>query len=74
MTPAGRFFFRLREDGATLAVRIDFDTREALFQEPTLARAEAFLSVFDREWQKGEQAAKQALVPDAILAALLEQI
>lgn len=27
---AGRFFFRLREDGATLAVRIDFDTREAL--------------------------------------------
>jgi hypothetical protein len=29
---AGRFFFRLREDGATLAVRIDFDTREALQQ------------------------------------------
>ena len=25
-----RFFFRLRDDGETLAVRIDFDTREAL--------------------------------------------
>jgi hypothetical protein len=35
---AGRFFFRLREDGASLAVRIDFDTREALLQ----ARPEAF--------------------------------
>ncbi len=35
-TPAfrvgGRFLFRLREDGASLAVRIDFDTREALLQ------------------------------------------
>jgi len=29
---AGRFFFRLREHGASLAVRIDFDTREALLQ------------------------------------------
>lgn len=29
---AGRFLFRLREDGTTLAVRIDFDTREALLQ------------------------------------------
>jgi hypothetical protein len=29
---AGRFLFRLREDGATLAVRIDFDTREALLR------------------------------------------
>jgi hypothetical protein len=29
---AGKFFFRLREDGASLAVRIDFDTREALLQ------------------------------------------
>ena len=27
---AGRFLFRLREDGETLAVRIDFDTRDAL--------------------------------------------
>ena len=35
---AGRFFFRLREDGASLAIRIDFDTREALLQ----ARPEAF--------------------------------
>lgn len=29
---AGRYFFRLREDAATLALRIDFDTREALMQ------------------------------------------
>ena len=29
---AGTFFFRLRDDGASLAVRIDFDTREALLQ------------------------------------------
>ena len=35
---ASRFFFRLREDGASLAIRIDFDTREALLQ----ARPEAF--------------------------------
>jgi hypothetical protein len=35
-TPAfrinGRYFFRLREDGDSLAVKIDFDTREALLQ------------------------------------------
>jgi hypothetical protein len=29
---AGRFFFRLREDGESLAIKIDFDTREALLQ------------------------------------------
>jgi hypothetical protein len=29
---AGKFFFRLREDAKSLAVRIDFDTREALLQ------------------------------------------
>jgi hypothetical protein len=28
----GKFFFRLREDGQTLAIKIDFDTREALLQ------------------------------------------
>jgi hypothetical protein len=28
----GKFFFRLREDGGSLAVRIDFDTRDALLQ------------------------------------------
>jgi hypothetical protein len=28
----GKFFFRLREDGGSLAVKIDFDTREALLQ------------------------------------------
>jgi hypothetical protein len=27
-----RFFFRLREDGDSLAVKIDFDTRDALLQ------------------------------------------
>jgi hypothetical protein len=35
-TPAfrigNRFFFRLREDGDSLAVKIDFDTRDALLQ------------------------------------------
>jgi hypothetical protein len=44
--------------------------RDALFADATLDRALAFLAVFDAEWKKGEQAAKQALVPDAILAAL----
>lgn len=29
---AGRYFFRLREDGESLAIKIDFDTREALLQ------------------------------------------
>ena len=29
---AGKFFFRLREDAESLAVRIDFDTRDALLQ------------------------------------------
>ena len=28
----GKFFFRIREDGGSLAIRIDFDTREALLQ------------------------------------------
>jgi hypothetical protein len=28
----GKFFFRIREDGGSLAVRIDFDTRDALLQ------------------------------------------
>ena len=29
---AGRYFFRLREDGESLAIKIDFDTRDALLQ------------------------------------------
>lgn len=29
---AGKFFFRLREDGKSLAIKIDFDTRDALLQ------------------------------------------
>jgi hypothetical protein len=29
---AGKFFFRLREDAVSLAVRIDFDTRDALLK------------------------------------------
>lgn len=60
--------------------------REKLFQEPNIENAKAFLAVFDGEWIKGaqrassasassaaaygEHAAKQALVADAILAAL----
>ncbi|MEA3198896.1 MAG: hypothetical protein QOE90_324 [Thermoplasmata archaeon] len=42
--------------------------REALFEDPTPARAEAFLAAFDALWIG--QAEKPALVPDAILAAL----
>lgn len=44
--------------------------RDALFAEPTIEHARAFLAVFDSEWQKGEHAAKQALLADAVLAAL----
>lgn len=60
--------------------------REKLFQEPNTENARAFLAVFDKEWVNGaqrassasassaaaygEHAAKQALVSDAILAAL----
>lgn len=29
---AGKFFFRLREDAESLAIKIDFDTREALLE------------------------------------------
>ena len=29
---AGKYFFRLREDGASLAIKVDFDTRDALLQ------------------------------------------
>jgi hypothetical protein len=71
-TPAfrvgGRFFFRLREDGATLAVRIDFDTREALLQ----ARPEAF---FITEHYRGYPAmcVRLAAVRRPELKAVLEQ-
>ena len=65
---AGRFFFRLREDGATLAVRIDFDTREALMQ----ARPEAF---FITDHYRGYPAmiVRLATVRRSELKALLEQ-
>ena len=33
----GKFLFRLREDGGSLAVKIDFDTREALLQADSRA-------------------------------------
>jgi hypothetical protein len=71
-TPAFRvekkFFFRLREDGATLAIRIDFDTREALMQ----ARPEAF---FITDHYKGYPAmcVRLATVRRTELEALLEQ-
>lgn len=42
--------------------------REALFQDPTPASAEAFLAVFEKAWDG--QAHKAALVTDAALAAL----
>jgi hypothetical protein len=65
---AGRFFFRLREDGATLAVRIDFDTREALMQ----ARPETF---FITDHYRGYPAmiVRLATVGRAELKALLKQ-
>jgi hypothetical protein len=65
---AGRFFFRLREDGATLAVRIDFDTREALMQ----ARPEAF---FITDHYRGYPAmiVRLATVRRSELKALLEE-
>jgi len=71
-TPAfrvrGRFFFRLREDGATLAIRIDFDTREELMQ----ARPEAF---FITDHYRGYPAmcVRLATVRPPELKALLEQ-
>jgi hypothetical protein len=71
-TPAFRvgkkFFFRLREDGATLAIRIDFDTREALMQ----ANPEAF---FITEHYRGYPAmcVRLAAVRRAELESLLEQ-
>lgn len=42
--------------------------RDALFEEPDASHATAFLGVFETQWQG--QAHKQALVPDAALAAL----
>jgi hypothetical protein len=65
---AGRYFFRLREDGATLAVRIDFDTREALM----LARPEAF---FVTDHYRGYPAmlVRLSTVRRPELKALLEQ-
>ena len=42
--------------------------REGLFADPTVERARAFLASFEPRWSG--QAEKQALVPDAILAAL----
>jgi hypothetical protein len=71
-TPAfrvgSRFFFRLREDAVTLAVRIDFDTRDALMQ----ARPEAF---FITDHYKGYPAmiVRLATVRRPELKALLEQ-
>lgn len=65
---AGRFFFRLREDGASLAIRIDFDTREALLQ----ARPEAF---FITDHYRGYPAmcVRLAIVRREELKALLEE-
>ena len=63
-----KFFFRLREDGATIALRIDFDTREALMQ----ANPEAF---FITEHYRGYPAmcVRLAAVRRAELKSLLEQ-
>ena len=65
---AGRFFLRLREDGATLAIRIDFDTREALMQ----ANPEAF---FITDHYRGYPAmcVRLSTVQRSELKALLEQ-
>ena len=65
---AGRFFFRLRDDGDSLALRIDFDTREALMQ----ARPEAF---FITDHYRGYPAmcVRLSTVRRAELKALLEE-
>jgi hypothetical protein len=65
---AGKFFFRLREDGASLAVRIDFDTREALLQ----ANPRAF---FITDHYRGYPAmcVRLSTVRQPELKALLEQ-
>jgi hypothetical protein len=65
---AGRYFFRLREDGATLALRIDFDTREALLQ----ANPKAF---FITDHYRGYPAilVRLATVRRAELQAVLKQ-
>jgi hypothetical protein len=65
---AGRFFFRLREDGATLAVRIDFDTREALMQ----ARPGTFF-ITDHYRSYPAMCVRLATVRRPELKALLEQ-
>jgi hypothetical protein len=65
---AGRFFFRLREDGATLAVRIDFDTREALLQ----ARPGTFFITDHYRGYPG-MCVRLATVQRPELKALLEQ-
>lgn len=71
-TPAFRvgkkFFFRLREDAATLAIRIDFDTREALMR----GNPDAF---FITDHYRGYPAmcVRLAAVRRGELQALLEQ-
>lgn len=56
-------------DDTERAILAPFEpAREALFTDPTPERARAFLAVFDARWSG--QAEKQALVPDAVLAAL----
>ena len=71
-TPAfrigGRFFFRLREDGESLAIRVGFDTREALLQ----ANPRAF---FITDHYRGYPAmcVRLSTVRQPELKALLEQ-
>ena len=71
-TPAfrvgGKFFFRLREDGESLAVRIDFDTREALLQ----ANPRAFF-ITDHYVAYPAMCVHLSAVRPAELKALLEQ-
>jgi hypothetical protein len=63
----GKFFFRIREDGGSLAVRIDFDTREALLQ----ANPRAFF-ITDHYLAYPWILVRLTLVPEEDLRELLE--
>lgn len=71
-TPAfricGKYFFRLREDGDSLAVKIDFDTRDALLQANPRA---FFITDHYRGWPA--MCVRLSTVRQPELKALLEE-
>jgi hypothetical protein len=65
---AGRYFFRLREDGDSLAVKIDFDTRDALLRANPRA---FFITDHYRGWPA--MCVRLSTVRQPELKALLEE-